>query len=328
MYHLAMFALVTGGTGFIGSNLVGKLLEKGWQVRVISRRPGLSKKIDWLIGDIANRSFVEEASSGVDIVFNLAGALPYHNAGSKTYWDTNVVGVENILKACLVNKKLKRLIHISTVGIYGQTDRMVNEKSPIKPDSIYAKTKAEGEKLVTYYYKKYKIPAVIIRPTIGYGPFDKRPGFLNLFRLLKKGLLIPLGNGQNFFHTVYAGNLVDALLLAAFKKKAIGEDFIIGDEPCPKMADILEEMEKLTKHKLLPFYLPTSFVILLAFIGDFLLRIGIKFPIFSQRVKFLTENKIYSIEKAKKLLGYNPKVSLREGLARTLLWYQKKGLIR
>lgn len=322
-----MFALVTGGTGFIGSNLVKRLLRDGWRVRLLSRKVGRLKNVDWIIGDVTDKKVIEKAVSGVDIIFNLAGALPYHRTTDKIFWDTNVKGVENILKACL-GKTVKRIVHVSTVGIYGSTGNNVfSEKSKMHLDSIYAKTKAKGEELVMDYFKKYKLPVVVIRPTIGYGYFDTRPGFLNLFRLLKKGWFIPLGNGENFFHTVYAGNLVDALLLAASKKEAVGEDFIIGDDPCPKMRDILKEMAKITGCTLPPFYLPLFIIKPLARLGDILQSVGLKVPIYSQRINFLTENRRYSIEKAKKILKFYPKVNLTDGVKMTYLWYRKKGLV-
>lgn len=323
-----MIALVTGATGFIGSNLVKKLLAKGWRVRVLSRKIGTNQKIDWVKGDIADQEIIAKATRRVDIIFNLAGTLPHHHAPDKIYLDTNVKGVENILKACL-KEKVKRLIHVSTVGIYGQTgEGMVDERSKWHLDSIYAKTKAKGEKIVMDYCQKYRIPTVIIRPTIGYGPHDVRPGFLTLFRLLKKGLLVPLGDGRNFFHTIYVENLVDALILASYKREAVGEDFIIGDDPCPMMKDIWQEMEKITGVKLLSFFLPMILIKGLARFGDILLSIGLPAPIYSQRINFLTENRRYSIEKAKKILGYKPKVNLSEGLKKTYQWYQQEGLIR
>ena len=322
-----MKTLVTGGTGFIGSNLVKQLLKKRWKVRLLTRKSISIKNVDCFVGDIMDKKAVEKAVKDVEVIFNLAGVLPFHLMPDKNYFDVNVQGVKNLLEACR-GKQIKRFVHVSTVGIYGSSgSRIIDENSKLNLDSVYAKSKAKGEKLVTDYSKKYNLPFVIIRPTIGYGPFDTRPGFLNLFKIAQKGWLIPIGKGENFFHTVFVENLVDALILAAIKKEALGQDFIIGDNPCPRMLDILKKIARIESFKLPPFYLPILLVNLFAKFGDFLLMLGLKFPLYSTRVKFLTENRRYSIEKAKKILNFHPRVNLDEGLTRTYIWYKKNGYL-
>lgn len=327
-----MRILVTGVTGFIGSNLVKRLLKEGWKVKALVRAKNnyaTIKKlgVDIFIGDITDSKSVQEATKGVDVLFNCAAALPYHRFPDKDYWEVNVKGVENILKACY-KSGVKRVVHISTVGIYGRTGKMaLNEEALPKPNDIYSKTKFEGEKLVWREIKRGHLHITIIRPTIGYGPGDTRPGFLDLFKLIKMGIFVPIGKGENFFHTVYVGNLVDALLLVATKKEAIGEDFVIGDEPCPTMDQIIREIARVENVSISSLYIPDNIALFLGRFFDLSRVLGLPAPLNSRRVKFMTENKRFSIEKAKKILGYKPRITLREGIKRTFEWYRKERYI-
>ena len=321
-----MKALVTGGTGFIGLNLINKLVSLKWEVKVLTRSKSRAslfkdKKVQIVLGDLDNLNKIRNKIKQVDIVFNLAGVLPHHHLPDEKYWDTNVKGVQNLLDI-YKDSDIKRFVHVSTVGIYGPTPKIdTSESSPLCLDSIYAKTKAVGERLVNDYHKKTGLPTVIIRPTIAYGPGDRRPGFSNLFPLIKKRIFIPVGRGENFFHTIYVGNLIDALLLAASKKNAIGEDFIIGDDLCPTMKKIINTIAKAEGVSVWPFYIPHHLAFGIGKFFDITSRFGIPTILNSQRVKFVTENKKFDIGKARKILGYQAKVGLEEGIKRTYEWY-------
>ena len=294
-----MKALVIGANGFIGANLTAKLLKKKWKVRVLVRSKETKFKDENVyVGDIANLNLLRRATKGVEVVFNCAAALPHHKLLDEEYYKTNVNGLKNILDAIKGTKTT--LVHLSTVGIY---------------DSLrdaYVKTKIKGESLIREYEKKFKVRVVMIRPTIAYGPGDTRPGFLNLFRLVKKGIFPLIGRGENFFHTVYVENLCQALVLAAKKKRVIGDDFIIGDGKVPKMKEILEEMTEILGKKPIRFYISRT----LAF-----------FFLPSRRVRFLTEDRKYKIDKARRILGYKPKIGLKLGLQKTYDWYRLNGYL-
>jgi len=327
-----MKALVTGATGFVGGKLVTRLLEKGWKVKAFVRRGSSfsklkkEKNLEVVVGDISDFDSLKKAVTGVDVVFNCAASLPYHNLPKRKYWEVNVDGTRNLMVACLMNK-VKRVVYISTVGIYGTTSRKgKSEKSKYKLTDVYSKTKYEGEKIVWKYIKK-GVPVTIIKPTIAYGPTDTRPGFLNLFILIKKGVYPLVGKGNNFFHTIYIDNLIDSLLLAATKKSAVGEDFIIGDDPCPTMGLIVETISEIQGRKPKAFYLPIWLAYLVGILFNLLQYAGLPAPLTTRRVDFMTQNKKFIIGKSKKVLGYVPKISLEEGLRRTFKWYKEKGYL-
>lgn len=324
-----MRAFVTGGSGFIGSNLIKRLIAEEWSVVCLTRKSndlGLKhRRLRVVQGNLLDKKTFERYLSKVDVIFNLAAGLPHHKLSDQAYWDINVGGTQNLLE---VSKKykLKRFVHVSTVGIYGPTDRKgVTESSPLSLTDSYSKTKAEAEQVLKEYAQKYKMPFTIIRPTIGFGPCDTRPGFLNLFRLIKKQRFILIGNGNNYFHTIYVENLIDALLLAAVEKKAIGEDFIIGDDPCPTMREVVSKIAQVEKKKLPNFYLPVPVATLVAKCGDFGEVFGFKIPLTTQRIKFITQDRRYNISKAREVLGYKPHFNLEQAVERTYGWYLKNG---
>lgn len=320
--------LVTGASGFIGSNLTKKLISQNFRVKVLVRSKSklikrkIKGRIEVIEGDLTKKESLNSAVKGVDLIFNTAALLPYHNLTPKDYWRVNVLGVENLINACL-NHRVNKLIHLSTIGVFGSTgDKVLDERAPLNLTDPYSITKAEGDKIVRSASKK-GLKTVIIRPTIAYGPGDIRPVILSLFSLIKKGLFIPIGKGENYFHTIYIDNLIDGLMLASKKDQGIGEDFIIGDEPCPRFKDLVNEISKVSHVKVRKLYIPKEIAYLLGKVGDLGGSIGMNLPLTTQRVKFVTENKKFKIDKAKKFLAYKPKVKLDEGVNITYSWYKE-----
>lgn len=323
-----MKILVTGATGFIGSSLASRLKDRGHEVVCFTKsKRNLSnlKKKGFLIrhGDITDFRSVKSALKDIDVIYSLAAALPHHKLSDKEYFSINSYGVGNILEATL-KSSVKQLIHVSTVGIYGPTNsKVINEKSPRHLTDGYSKSKALAEDLIRDFQKIHQLPITIIRPTIAYGPADIRPGFIDLFRLINKGLFIPIGDGNNYFHTIFVDNLVDALVLVLNNKKAFGQDFIIGDEPCPRMKDVYLKVASIEGKKIWPVSIPLKLAILLGKIFEISNSFGIKGPFNTRRVKFITENRRYSTGKAHSLLKFSPKISLDQGLLQTYNWYKK-----
>lgn len=323
-----MIAFITGATGFIGSNLIEALKKDNWDIRILTReKVVVVEDVEVIYGDITDKNVIESAVNGVDIVFNLAAILPHQRKTKNEYFKVNVGGVKNIIEACL-KYKVKRLVHVSTVGIYGSPDsKVVNERSPRKLSDYYSESKAKAEDLIFNYMRIYKLKATIIRPTIAFGPHDKRPGFSNLFKLVHKRIFIPVGDGKNYLHTIYVKNLVDALILAATSKNALGEDFIIGDDPCPTIGKIIKEIYQAEGIRAPRVYLPIFFARVIAKIFDIITKLGLPAPLNSRRLAFITENRRYSIDKAKKVLGFKPRVGLSEAIEQTHRWYSQNGYL-
>lgn len=299
-----MNILVTGATGFIGGAVVKRLLDKPYNIKILVRDRKRLKNTKGIIiceGDLRDYKTIEKAVRGVDVVINCAAALPHHKLADKDYWNINALGVQNIVNACQ-KSKVKRLIHISTVGIYD------------KYKDAYSRSKLEGEKIIKN--SLFNSSTVIIRPTIAYGPGDVRPVFLKLFKMVKKGVNISIGGGKNYFHTVYIDNLVNVILKTIEAKSALGEDFIVGDIICPRMKDVTKEIINVSDKICIYIIIPNNIASL---VGKIMGK--------ERMVKFVSENRKYKIDKIKKYLGIKSDIGISIGMKRTFDWYKENNLL-
>src|SRR6185437_13269740 len=166
--HLAVMILVTGGTGFIGTHLVDRLLEKKQVFRVLARRPGSVKNMIASRGDLATGEGVAEALEGVDTVIHLAGTTK--TLTSEGYWLGNVVATENLARAIAAAARPIRVVHVSSLAAIGPAPdgAAVTEEDDPHPVSLYGESKLEGERRMRAHIPE----AVVVRPPVVYGPRD------------------------------------------------------------------------------------------------------------------------------------------------------------
>ncbi len=327
-----MRILVTGGTGFAGSRLVNRLLERGHEVRVMDNQRGLfyqelkAKGAVIELGSVTDKQLVDKLVRGCDVVHHLAAAFRQLNVPKRYYWDVNVEGTRNVVSAAL-RFEVGRVVYCSTQGVHGHiTQPPGNEQSPIAPEDYYQLTKYEGEKVVAEYSDR-GLNAVTLRPTAIYGPGDPER-FLILFRLVKRKSFLMFGDGKTFYHPVYIDNLVDAFELAGSKNSIRGQTYIIADEHYYSLNDLVQHIADALGVSIqirhLPF-LPLWSAAVLCEIACKPLRL--RPPLFRRRVDWFRQVRAFSIDKAKGELGYEPKLGLREGLALTARWYEKQGYL-
>lgn len=326
-----MKVLVTGAAGFTGSHLARRLFDLGYDVRIIVRQNSKIEQSNCfqpeiIQGDIRDPDVVERAVKGVKMVFNIAAIFRTAGISDKVYWETHVNGTQNLLNA---SKKynIERFIHCSTVGVHGHIENPpADENYSFNPGDIYQVTKLKAELNALKYHKETKLPLTIIRPCSIYGPGDMR--LKKLFRLCSKKIIPILGDGKVFYHMVYIDDLVDAFILAAENKVAIGEAFIVGGSECYTLNQIIDLIAKKNKKMPLKLYLPAKpFQLLGSLCENFCIPLGINPPIFRRRVDFFTKSRSFDISKIKKLLNFEPKYSLEEGLEATHAWYNQRGLL-
>lgn len=323
---------MTGGTGFTGSHLTRRLLQKGNQVVVIDNQKGLfydelSKMGAQIhIGSVADRRLVDEVTKGCEVVHHVAAMFRKVNLPKKIYWDVNVEGTRYLLEAAL-KYGVKKFVNCSTCGVHGDVKKEpADENSPITPADYYQYTKYEGEKVVKEFLGK-GLKIVTVRPTAIYGPGDPER-FLMLFKMVSKGKFLMFGNGASHYHPVYIDNLVDAFELAAASDKGNGEVYLIGDEKYYSLNEIVNSIADVLGIKLNLIHLPFWPLWTLALVCEMVYKpLRIDPPLFRRRVDWFRQNRAFSIEKAKKELGYQPKVGLKEGLAQTAKWYREQGYI-
>jgi len=201
-----------------------------------------------------------------------------------------------------------------------------NEKTKCEPVSDYDKTKYMAEKLVKNYSVKHAFPTVIIRPVMVYGPGETK-NKAKMFRLIQKGIFRIIGNGKNLVSLVYIDDLVKGIILASENKKAVGQVYILSDGEKHTMNKFIAIIAKAEGVKQ-PSYVPLWLAKITAYVFDFLSKItNVSFPLYKDRVNSLTISRSFDISKAKKELGYNPKINLKEGIKRTVKWYKKHGIL-
>lgn len=326
-----MKVLVTGATGFIGQVLAKKLLNRKHQVVIITRdekkaRKLFKDKVSIFKADITDRKSLESLSKDFQILFHLAAAVSYRRPSKKNYYSTNVLGSENVLRETRRMTKLKKIVYVSSAGVYGPIENPpIDETFPHKPETDYEISKEKGETIAREYIQK-GLPINIIQPTLVYGPGDLASGIFSLFKAVAKGMFMKIGKKEVLMHPAYIDDVVNALILAS-QKKVTGETFIIGDEKTLSLSKMAELIAKESDSQLLPFYLPYPFARLAGILGDVGNKFGIAFPITSITVSFMTHHRAYVITKAKRVLGYQPKVPFEKGVKKTFLWYKKKGYL-
>jgi nucleoside-diphosphate-sugar epimerase len=328
--HPNHLILVTGATGFTGSHLVRSLVADGIPVRVIARseeraREVLPDGIEVVEGDITDPAVVGRAMDGVHTVYHLAAVYREAKHRDLRYREVNVDGSRLLLDAA-VAASVRRFVHCSTVGVHGHIARPpADETAAYAPGDVYQATKCEAEQLALSY--RDRLPLAIARPTAIYGPGDTR--LLKMFSLIVRRRFPLLGGGENFYHTVHVKDLVRGLRLLGTHSRAVGEVFILGGESYLKLSELAAMIAAAAgvpapwlRLPVLPFQLAGSLV------EKICLPFGIEPPIYRRRVDFFTKSRAFSIDKARRLLGYRPEVRLADGIRETMDWYVANGYLQ
>lgn len=324
--------LVTGAGGFIGSHLVDDQLARGRTVVALDlnldrlNHAATNPRCKMVPGDIRDATLLQEVIAGIDVVFHLASAHLEVNKPASYFEEINIAAVERLLEISR-RHNVKRFVHCSSVGVYGSLRELpANEEAPCHPDIPYEETKLAGERRIRQFAKSNDFSFVILRPAWVYGP--RCPRTLKLFRSIKKKHFFLVGNGQNLRHPIYVSDMVDAFELAATKNGIDGETFVLASDEPIELRYLVEEIAKVERVTLPPLNVPLSLmkVICAAVEGTFRLS-GKEPPISRRSLKFFTESSAFNIAKAKKFLGYNPKVGLNEGLGETYRFYVDNALL-
>ena len=322
-----MKALVTGGTGFIGSHIVENLLSRNMNVKVLVRNSSntsrlKNREIEFVYGDVMDSASLKKCMKDIDLVFSAFGILGQWGIPEQTYWDVNTKGVKNLLESCF-NSKIKQFIHISSAGVLGplKDGTVADESFPFNPSNIYERSKCEAEKEIISYGKK-GIPFTIIRPEFVYGPGDTH--VLGLFKAIKAGRFVFLGNGERLLHPTYIDDLIQGINFCTDNKNAFGKIFLItGEKPITvrELANIIAD--ELGVH-LSKIKIPLFFAHTIAKVMEAAAKAaGFEPMLTTSRVKFFTENRSFSYQKARNEIGYVPAVDFREGVRRTIEWYRE-----
>ncbi len=320
---------LTGASGYTGGRLLQALRERGDEVAVLVRPKSLSSSLaasaaTIVEGDLSDAAAVDRLVAGSDSVLHVAAV--YRTAGHPDdyYREVNVRGTERLLEAA-ARHGVRRFVHTSTVGVHGHVERPpADETAPFAPGDIYQETKAEAEMLALQYHRTRGVPVTVVRPGAIYGPGETR--LLKLFRSIARGRYAIVGSGRTFYHPVFIDDLVAGFLLAHDRPEAPGEAFLVCGPSYVSQNDLAALVARHTGGRVLPFHIPARPIQLL---GDLVeavcVPLGIEPPLHRRRVDFWTKSRAFTIEKARRLLGYEPRTDLDRGIALTAAWYRQAG---
>jgi len=313
--------LITGGLGFIGSNLVHKLVSLGANVVIfdcllpdhggnLASIKEIKDKVKVVIGDIRNFDLLKEHVKDKDYVFNCAAQVSHIDSMKDPYLDTdiNCIGNINVLEACRKFNDKVKIIYAGTRGQIGKLQYSpADENHPDNPLDIYSANKLVAEKYHLIYNNIYGIRATSLRINNTYGPGHQMKhskfGVLNWFiRLAFENKPIPVfGTGEQIRDYNYVDDVVDAMILAAQSDKSNGEVFLLGSGVKTRLIDLVKLIIRIVgtgSFKFVPWPKDRKAIE----VGDF----------------------IVSYNKIKKMLGWFPKTKLNEGLKKTVEFYRAR----
>jgi nucleoside-diphosphate-sugar epimerase len=327
-----MPVLVTGGTGFTGSHLVRRLLNRTDSVRVLDSAPGLfcdelrGLGAEITIGSVTDAALVDRLTRGVRRVYHVAAVFRQINLPKRVYYDVNVLGTRIVAEAAL-RHGVESFVYSSTQGVHGNiANPPGDEDSPIAPEDYYQETKYLGEQEVSTLVAQ-GLPATTLRPTAIYGPGDAAR-FLFLFRWALGRWFPMFGNGRTLYHPVYIDNLVDAFELAG-ERPGRGEVLLIGDLQYSTLNDLVSAVGVSLGVAVRIVHLPFTPLWLASSACEAVCTpLGLEPPLFRRRADWFRQNRAFTIDRARRVLGYAPKIDLPTGLARTAQWYRDNGYLR
>jgi nucleoside-diphosphate-sugar epimerase len=322
--------LVTGATGFTGSHLCERLVGAGERVVAFVRKTSDTTTleaagVECRVVDICDPQAVNDHFSGVDRVYHIAAAWRTEHTDREEFQRVNVEATRNLLAAAKA-ARVKRFVHCSTVGVQGDIDDPpANEEYRFQPGDHYQATKLEGELLAREAFSA-GLPGVVFRPVGIYGPGDTR--FLKLFRPIHRGKFAMIGSGKTLYHLTYIDDLIDGIVLVGTRPEALGEVFTLAGERYTTLNELVALIADTLGKPRPRLRIPYPPVIIAAIASERICRVlRIDPALYPRRVEFFVKDRAFSIEKAKRLLGYRPRVDLAEGLARTARWYRENDLL-
>ena len=324
---------ITGANGFIGSNLIDKLVEQGHEVRALvlkgTDESNLNQsrgKIEIIYGDVTNHKSIHSHLDGIDVVIHLAARVD--DLGPKElFYNLNYQGSKNVLDAA-IGAGVKRFVFMSSLTVHGFKDfRDSNEYTEYNPYNTYAETKREVEDLLNESSQANKIETVVVRPGfIIFGPRDILFSRETYERVCKDGKFVCVNKGKSLNCYSYVENLVDGLILVSTHPKAAGETYVISDGPIITYREFMRNMFESCNTDLkltsAPYWLAMSGATLLE--GIYKLFKRKKGPIITRyRVHVASCNLGFVNDKIINDLGYEAKIDLQEACKRTFEWFQK-----
>jgi len=312
--------LITGGLGFLGSNLAHRLVEEGAVVTLVDNLATLyggnlfnikdiEKKVTVVINDMRNMDIMKPLIEKADVIYHLGAQVSYIDSLNIPYedQDLNATATLNILECCRKHNPGARIMFSSSRMIYGKVEQpLVTEESPTNPLSLYGIHKLASEKYLMMYYKDFGIPATVLRVTNPYGPRQQikhsKYSLVGWFiRQAMEGKVIRIfGDGTQLRDYIFVDDIVNAMMKCAEASSAAGEVINLGSGQSSRFCDMVSTVVKHVKNGRIEF---------------------VPWPDNYEKIE--TGDVSIDISKLKRITGWSPDFSLDQGVQRTFEYYNK-----
>jgi nucleoside-diphosphate-sugar epimerase len=306
--------LITGATGRIGKHLVNALLNQGEKVRAFVKEKTVeNENVEIFYGDLLDKESLKKAVEGVDVIYHLAAIVDYL-APKDEMFKVNVIGTKNLLEV----SKAKKFIYLSSTAAMGKKLKEIpaNESTPCHPSDFYGQTKLDAEKLVK------EAGGIVLRSADVFGP-----GFTEGYDYVISGLesetLPVVGDGKNFIQWIHIDDLIQALLLVKENGKP-GEVYIVSGKEVKTLNECLELLAKYLEVEPPKRHVSKFLTKTLTNYKMFKAKIKKERPkVIPEYINKITANRSFDISKAKKELGFEPKVSYEDAAREMIEEYKK-----
>jgi nucleoside-diphosphate-sugar epimerase len=316
---------LTGASGFIGRALAERYRAAGAVVGGVDFVADEAAGV--VTGDVTQPGPWQDHVAGSDLVIHTA-ALVSNAYGLDEAWRVNVLGTRLVLDAA-ARADIGRFVHISSVRAFSDLDfpDWVDEHHPVRTDgNPYVDTKVASEQVVLQAHAAGEVECTVIRPGDVYGP-GSRPWTLLPLEVIRSRQFILPAMGRSVFSPVYIDDLVDGLVLAADSPAAAGQVFTLSGGIGVTCGEFFGHYYRMLGRRG-PIVLPTSVAVTSARIAGVILRLrDPRTEVNAAAMRYLARPGTYSIEKARRMLGYEPRVSVDEGMRRTEEWLRTEGLL-
>lgn len=325
--------LITGATGFVGPHLIRKLISAGHScrclVREVSRQKTSDEKgVEWVEGDITDGSSLKGIGAGMDGLFHMAtlGHMSNYRVPDEMFERVNVQGTRHIMEEAL-RAEIPRVVHCSTVAAMGICREVpADEMTECNPHHPYGQSKLKAEQTVQHLVSSGGLPARIIRFSMVYGPGDWRD-ILKLTRMAKKGLFPKVGSKPKLTPLIHVDDATDGLVLAMDKGR-VGETYLITNNRSEPFDQIRKALLKGLGVFRPPLYVPEWVALSAAALTEKIFTLAGKAPpVTRKNIESTLTDRVFSIEKARRELGFDPRVDPEQGLMETVQWYRKEGWV-
>jgi len=307
-------ALVTGAGGFIGGHLVARLVREGAKVRALCRYNSRNDRgtLDWLdadvqaevevhLGELRDIESVSRAVGGTEVIFHLGAqiAIPYSYVNARDYFETNVLGSLNVAQAALTHD-VSRIVHTSTSEVYGTAQSVpITEEHPLEAQSPYAASKIGADKLMDSFHRTHELPVVVLRPFNTFGPRQSARAVIpTIISQALTGSTLRLGSLDPRRDLTYVEDTAAGFVAAALAERAVGQTVQLGTGTAVSVGEIVRMVGEIVGREL---EVETD-------------QARVR-PAASEVQLLLSDP-----SRARETCGWEPSVSLREGLERTVEW--------